>query len=328
MQKDLISVIVTVYNRENMIQRCIESILNQTEVQTELLLVDDDSRDRSLKICRSYEEEHGDIKVFHDKNRGISQCRNVGLDNATGEFIVFLDDDDIMTPGSLKLMLDAMHKYDVDIVVGNFERVNENGDFVCTNKMANWVKNKVITVDEFWKASFEKEGYLAFIVNWGKMYRAKIWDTLRFPPEYRKSEDEYVLADVLEQCRQIYVTDQIVHKQTLTSNSITRAKKTTIKVLRAPESKFVTVSKLIRLGKYEFAVKKWGIACGEVVIYTKKATDKAMLGELKRLYGISLAQGKQLFRYFGPDKRWKFYFYLCCYPIFRMDALIRLKFEK
>lgn len=316
MKSETISIIITVYNRENYIEKCISSVLFQNDVSTELILVDDDSTDNSLKICQSFASQYNNVKLIHHKNCGISKSRNVGLDNATGDYIVFLDDDDIMTPGSLRTMLDAMHSYDVDLVVGNFERVDENGIFCSESYMPENVKNRVITTDEYWKASFDRQGYFGFIVNWAKLYRKKIWENLRFPEEYRKSEDEYVLADILSQCNRIYVTDYVVHRQTLTANSITRTK-LNINTLRAPESKLVTVSKLLTQKKYTYAVKKFGIACGEIAAYTKNSSDQTILNELNKLYLISVNQGKQLFKYFGCKKKIKFILYRYTYPLLR-----------
>ena len=316
MKSETISIIITVCNRENFIEKCISSVLFQNDVSIELILVDDESTDNSLKICQSYASQYNNVKLIHHKNCGISKSRNVGLDNATGDYIVFLDDDDIMTPGSLRTMLDAMHSYDVDLVVGNFERVDENGIFYSESHIPENVKNRVITTDEYWKASFDRQGYFGFIVNWAKLYRKKIWENLRFPEEYRKSEDEYVLADILSQCNRIYVTDYVVHRQTLTANSITRTK-LNINTLRAPESKLVTVSKLLTQKKYTYAVKKLGIACGEIAEYTKNSSDQTILNELNKLYLISVNQGKQLFRYFDCKKKIKFILYRCTYPLLR-----------
>lgn len=317
MKDEIISVIITVFNRKSFLDKCIRSVLFQEGVSIELILVDDESTDGSSKICQSYESKYDNVKLIRQKNSGLSKSRNVGLDNAAGDYIVFLDDDDIMTPGSLRTMLDAMHTYDVDFVLGNFERVDKNGIFCSESHMPENVKNRVINTDEYWKASFDNDGYFIFIVNWAKLYKKKIWENLRFPEEYRKSEDEYLMSDILARCNTIYVTDYIVHKQTLTTNSITRSKPSMVTLL-APKSKLVTVSKLIKQKKYNYASKKWGIACGEIVSYTKSFSDKSILNELNKLYLISVDQGKQLYKYFDYNKKAKFILYRCTYPLLRL----------
>lgn len=313
---DKISVIVPVYNRENFIDNCINSVLHQDGVAVELILIDDGSKDRSLEICRTYEEKYDNVKVIHQDNAGISHARNIGLDNATGDYICFLDDDDIMTPCGLKSMLEAMKKYDVDFVAGNFERVGENGEFHSPSNMPEFVKNRAITTDEYWEASFDKEGHFVFIVNWAKLYKKKIWEKLRFKDDLRKAEDEYVMADILQQCRMIYVTDFIVYKQTMTRDSITRGKFSLV-TLKAPETKLVTTSKLFEICKYKYAVKKWGIACGEIIAYKKLAKSKETKAEIIRLYDYSCELGKKLFRYMDISKKIKYLGYRLIAPYIR-----------
>lgn len=97
-----ISIIVPVYNTEKYIEKCIESILNQKEKNFELLLIDDGSKDRSGRICDIYAEKDRRIKVIHKPNGGVSSARNLGLDNAKGEMIFFIDSDDTVGPDYLK----------------------------------------------------------------------------------------------------------------------------------------------------------------------------------------------------------------------------------
>ena len=300
----LISVIITVYNRENFIGKAIGSILDQTDVETEIIIIDDGSTDNSLAICNEYASKADNIRVIHQENGGLEKARNTGLDNAHGKYIVFLDDDDVMTPGSLKVMFDAAEANDVDFVTGNFERVSESGEKHSDSYMPENVKNRVITVDEYWEASFDRNGYFIFIVNWAKLYKRTLWEGLRFPENLRKAQDEYIMADLLGRCERIYVTDYIVHRQTMSENSITRSK-FTLNTLRAPETKLITSEKLIEQGKYTFAVKKWGIACGEVLVATQKSTDPEIKAEVKRLYKWSCDIGKRLFKYMDAKKKIK-----------------------
>ena len=89
-----ISVIVPVYNVENYLPRCVDSILSQSFTDFELILVDDGSPDNSGKICDEYAEKDNRVRVFHKPNGGVSSARNLGLDNALGEFVTFIDSDD------------------------------------------------------------------------------------------------------------------------------------------------------------------------------------------------------------------------------------------
>lgn len=114
--RPLISVIVPVYNVENYIRRCLDSILSQTYENLEILLVDDGSTDESGVICDEYAKTDHRITVFHQKNSGLSVARNTGLDHANGSWISFIDSDDFVCTEFIGRMLDTAHRYGADIV--------------------------------------------------------------------------------------------------------------------------------------------------------------------------------------------------------------------
>lgn len=113
----LVSVIIPVYNSESYLHRCVDSLLTQSYTDFELILVDDGSRDSSSDICDEYARKDGRIKVFHKENAGVSSARNLGLDNATGEFVVFVDSDDWVDIHFLEYLYTAVHKEKADIAV-------------------------------------------------------------------------------------------------------------------------------------------------------------------------------------------------------------------
>ena len=129
MKYSLLSVIVPVYNTEPYLSRCIESILNQGSINFELLLIDDGSTDSSGAICDSYAEKDTRIRVFHKENGGVSSARNLGIDNAQGEWLYFVDSDDELLPNGLRTLVDNISD-DVDVVMGGFESVNELGNVI------------------------------------------------------------------------------------------------------------------------------------------------------------------------------------------------------
>lgn len=116
-----ISIIVPVYNSEMYLQQCIESIINQSETDYELLLIDDGSTDRSGKLCDKYSNNNDKVKVVHTKNRGVSSARNLGLRMARGDWIFFLDSDDVMENDILKEIRNyIVNNIDVDMVLGSY----------------------------------------------------------------------------------------------------------------------------------------------------------------------------------------------------------------
>ena len=115
-----VSIIVPVYNAQRTLRRCIDSVLNQTFSDFELLLVDDGSKDESGEICDSYALRDERVKVFHIENSGVSAARNVALDRARGEYLQFLDSDDWITADATQQFVRAARKYDCDMVISDF----------------------------------------------------------------------------------------------------------------------------------------------------------------------------------------------------------------
>lgn len=113
----MVSVIVPVYNAEKYIGRCIESLIVQTYKDFELILIDDGSKDKSLRICHDFAQKDGRIKVYAQENRGVSATRNRGIQLAKGEYILFIDSDDYIKPQMIYNMLSKMISNDSDIVI-------------------------------------------------------------------------------------------------------------------------------------------------------------------------------------------------------------------
>lgn len=117
-----LSIIIPVYNAEEFLNKCVESVLNQTHSNFELILVDDGSKDRSLELCKDFSKKDNRVKVFTQLNSGQSKARNLGLDNATGEYIAFVDSDDWVDSDYFELLLKASLKYDADVACASILR--------------------------------------------------------------------------------------------------------------------------------------------------------------------------------------------------------------
>ena len=115
-----ISVIVPVYNVEDLLPRCIESIMAQTKKSLEIILVDDGATDNSGAICDEYAKKDARIKVIHKKNGGLADARNVALDVMTGEYVVCVDSDDYISPTHIEGLYHLIEKYGADVSVNTF----------------------------------------------------------------------------------------------------------------------------------------------------------------------------------------------------------------
>ena len=124
--EDLISVIVPIYNVEKYLNKCIDSIINQTYKNLEIILVDDGSPDNSGNICDEYSKKDNRIKVIHKENGGVSSARNVGINNATGNWISFIDSDDWIEENYFEILLNKAKNENADIVICGYNRIWRN----------------------------------------------------------------------------------------------------------------------------------------------------------------------------------------------------------
>lgn len=123
----LISIIIPVYNVEKYLQKCLDSVLNQTYKNIEVILVDDGSTDRSGQLCDRYAADYNKIRVVHKQNAGLGMARNTGLEHISGEYVIFVDSDDYLEPSFVEKMVKIVMYNCVDMCKGGFKRVYDNG---------------------------------------------------------------------------------------------------------------------------------------------------------------------------------------------------------
>ena len=184
-----ISIIIPVYNTEKYLSLCIESILSQSFGDFELLLVDDGSIDNSGKICDEYAEKDSRIRVFHKENGGVSSARNLGLDNAKGEWVYFVDSDDELLPGGLQILANGINS-DCDIVLGGYNKYNDAGELVNTfhegERLIFSKEKSLSTIYQFHSDNYPYLGYM-----WLRLFRRDIIQekSIRFDSDITIKED-------------------------------------------------------------------------------------------------------------------------------------------
>ena len=137
------SIVIPVYNVEKYIERCIKSVLAQTFQDFELLIIDDGSTDHSLDIITKYQNDNR-IRVFSQKNSGTGTARNLGMNNASGEYCVFVDGDDYIDSTLLDMLNDALKFNTYDAVLFNGRRVDENGKYICDFEMCGKFRGEIL----------------------------------------------------------------------------------------------------------------------------------------------------------------------------------------
>ena len=198
----MVSVIVPVYKAEGFIVKCIESILSQTYGDLELILVDDGSPDRSGEICDGYAAKDKRIRVLHTENRGVSNARNTGLDNATGEYVFFVDSDDWL---SSRYIENLLPKHGEDLVHGGYIRI-VNGE------ESGKVFFPAHTTDRSqWRDHFEEQWSKgALMAPWGNSFKRAIIEQhrIRFSTDLDIAEDMIFNLTYLLHCEQVRYIEQ------------------------------------------------------------------------------------------------------------------------
>lgn len=201
----LISVIVPIYNVENYLKECIDSIIYQSYKNLEIILVDDGSTDNSGIICDDYAKIDSRIKVIHKKNGGISDTRNVGIDNSKGEYILFIDSDDYIDKDMCKILINKALKTDSDIVICNFYRVID--EIKIKNTLSDIEENRCFNSYEFLKIFFERrKDYGGLSVPWNKLYKASLFKNIRYNVGYI-FEDIDIIYKLYYKAKRIIVID-------------------------------------------------------------------------------------------------------------------------
>ncbi len=185
--QDLISIIIPVYKVEKYLPRCIDSVLNQSYTNLEIILVDDGSPDNCPEICDDYWRKDTRIRVLHKENGGLSDARNCGIEAARGKYIGFVDSDDYIHQDMYMELWKSLQREEADIAVCGIRKVygeeavvempGENTVTVCTGREA--VKN-----------IFDAKLYLPSVVAWNKLYKRELFRDVRYPAG-KIHEDEF-----------------------------------------------------------------------------------------------------------------------------------------
>lgn len=198
MEKNLISIIVPIYNSEKYLKKCVNSIINQTYKDLEIILVDDGSSDACPKICDEFAELDNRIVVLHKKNEGVSAARNSGLDIAKGEYIGFVDSDDYIAPDMYEMLLTRILKENSDMACCNYLQVDENCKSFPNQQLP--LKDECLNAQEAMQYFILYGAY--YVAPWNKLYKKNIYQTLRFPVG-KRYEDLRIIHDIVFKCNRI-----------------------------------------------------------------------------------------------------------------------------
>ena len=230
----MISVIVPVYNVENYLTQCIDSIIGQSYIDLEIILIDDGSTDSSGKICDEYALKDKRIKVIHQNNQGPSVARNRGLEEAEGDWISFIDSDDWIDREMYQKMMESLDKYKADIVLCKHVEVSEQ------NHIAKIDAGSIHFFEgyELIKAYIQKnKNYLITTSVWDRLYKRELIIDLRFPESMMSEEICFSIQVFCNSKKAIYLDEQLYNYRVNRAGSITSSNYT---VKRIEDEIFLT----------------------------------------------------------------------------------------
>jgi len=306
----MISVIVPVYEVEPYLDTCIESILNQSFRDLELILVDDGSPDRCGEMCDSWALKDARIRVIHQANAGLSEARNTGINNAKGEWLCFVDSDDWVAKDMLELLHAVIVESGADMAVSNYVKVSDGslGDVVH-------VAPGLLTSEEYWLRLYAGNRTY-YTVAWAKLYKREVFAKCRYTPG-KINEDDQILYDILSACKRIAISDKVVYYYRQRSNSIMGSTRS-LKNLSVPEAHLKNAERMYETKRWFLAESALTFAVRELVFREygeggKLSEEFASLDkEAERLYRkmfwhLSLKRKLVLLLYFIDETVYQFF---------------------
>lgn len=212
-QTEKISIAVAVYNSEAYLEGTLNSLVCQTYRNLEIILVDDGSTDRCPEICDRYAETDSRVKVIHKENGGLYSSRNVGIENATGVYIAFLDGDDWVEADMYEKMLSALKEEDADLVVCRYRWVYQNETVDASTDMAAIMEGQEILA----KYLEEDDRFQIQNAAWNKLYKRTLLEGLRFPARWY--EDMLFTIRLLDKPQRSVYLDRAYHNYLCDRNS-------------------------------------------------------------------------------------------------------------
>lgn len=211
--EDLISVVIPIYKVEEYLDRCMQSVLNQTYQNLEIILVDDGSPDGCGAMCDRYQAEDPRVKVIHKENGGLSDARNAGIDIAKGKYITFIDPDDYVSERYMEYLYGLIQEFGCPMSIALHQAVYESG------KVLSWDTGKRLAMPA--EACMERILYhdVLDISAWGKLYERRLFEHVRYP-KGRLFEDAGTTYKLIVQCEKIACGFESHYYYMIRSNSI------------------------------------------------------------------------------------------------------------
>lgn len=203
----LVSVVIPIYNSEKFIKECVDSVLSQTYKNIEIVLINDGSKDNSLQICTELTKSNKNIVLFNQENKGVSAARNNGIKNSKGDFLFFLDSDDLLPPSAIQILVQTAITADYDMTIG---KLSDNDQFLSGE----------LTNDEFLIKVLE-DNPIAYS-SCGILYKHSLINDVLFPEGFISGEDSYFIFECALKKPKVAIIDTQVYIYRENPTSVTR----------------------------------------------------------------------------------------------------------
>ena len=295
-----VSVIIPVYKVEQYLDKCVESVVNQTYKDLEIILVDDGSPDNCPKMCDDWAKKDDRIKVIHKQNGGVSSARNNALEIFKGDYVCFVDSDDTINPQYVEILLKTLNENNADVAVCTWKKVQN----------INQPKNKAYNLNNLNTRAFENDKIFNLLYNkniplimalWTKIYKREIFEDIRFP-NVVVAEDDAVIHEILNKCKKLVYVDCVLYNNTqrgdsLTASNFSKKKLNALKVFKdridfveknQPQFLGDAIHHYIRILILYFHYSKWTSFENEILNQIKQEIDvytqKGYTSKLTKLF--------------------------------------------
>lgn len=207
-----LSIIIPVYNGEKYIKRCINSIIEQEIDFMEIILINDGSTDNTQTICEEFVQKYNNIKLINQENKGVSHSRNIGIQNASGKYVMFIDADDYLVGHSLNNIKELLTG-DVDVL--RYSYILNDKKMIFTEKFFDLSRNRQKFFNEFFSKTNQN-------MSWGQAVKRELLKDIKFNKDIFYGEDELFNCQLYNKCKSIKYTDTVLYNYKQNDDSVSR----------------------------------------------------------------------------------------------------------
>ena len=200
-QKPLISIIIPIFNVEDKLNKCIQSVINQTYSNLEIILVNDGSTDNSFKICKEFENSDNRIKLISIENNGVSNARNIGIKNAKGKYIGFVDSDDYIDNDMFEILYSNIEDNDADLSIIGYQIETINKKIIKNTNLNQYKKIEIMTQSQAYEKILDKNSFQGYC--WNKLFKSELLKDILFDVNIYICEDLLFVCEYLKKCKTI-----------------------------------------------------------------------------------------------------------------------------